>query len=360
MKGRMQNAECRMGKTSSTPHAPAATTRQRGESRLTLHAPRSTRAFTMIEIAISLAVIGFALVAVIGILPTAMNVQKQNRQETIVNQDAVVLLDAIRNGQRGLDDLTNYVAAITNSVSLCDNRGFVVVLNFARYGYTYNGSFGTPQPMPLNTGSRIIGLLSTPKYIPQWQGQPPRMTYSGFLSNHVVAYMRGMSGSASDQVPAYYPANQNPVQNLAFGLAFSYRLIPEVTPWSNYLPDWTNYTAYPPNSVDWTWRSNYWVYATPTLPNHQVYMPNLPLNTHELRLTFRWPLLPNGDSGPNRQVFRAEASGGLLTWTNEFSTSPYTYYPQYAWPAVANVPANVWGNTLFFFQPRSYLQVQTP
>src|SRR5947207_7764407 len=41
--------------------------------------PRS--AFTMIEIAISLAVIGFALVAIIGILPTGMNVQKENREE---------------------------------------------------------------------------------------------------------------------------------------------------------------------------------------------------------------------------------------------------------------------------------------
>ena len=38
-------------------------------------------AFTMVEIALSLAVIGFALVAVIGILPIGMNVQKENRQE---------------------------------------------------------------------------------------------------------------------------------------------------------------------------------------------------------------------------------------------------------------------------------------
>src|SRR5438045_6846473 len=75
-----------------------------------------TAAFTMIEIAISLAVIGFALVAIIGILPTGMNVQKGNRQETIINQDATVWLDALRNGERGLDDLTNYVIAITNYV----------------------------------------------------------------------------------------------------------------------------------------------------------------------------------------------------------------------------------------------------
>src|SRR5262249_10809748 len=40
---------------------------------------KSLRAFTMIEIAISLAVIGFALAAIVGVLPLGMKVQKQNR-----------------------------------------------------------------------------------------------------------------------------------------------------------------------------------------------------------------------------------------------------------------------------------------
>src|SRR5437660_5518368 len=75
---------------------------------------RAQSAFTMIEIAISLAVIAFALVAIIGILPTGMQVQKDNRQETIVNLDATIFLNAIRNGALGVDDLTNYVYAITN------------------------------------------------------------------------------------------------------------------------------------------------------------------------------------------------------------------------------------------------------
>src|SRR5205823_13848329 len=57
---------------------------------LRFEASRAERAFTMIEIAISLAVIGFALVAIIGILPTGMNVQKENREETIIGQDASV------------------------------------------------------------------------------------------------------------------------------------------------------------------------------------------------------------------------------------------------------------------------------
>jgi type II secretory pathway pseudopilin PulG len=71
----------------------------------------------MIEIAISLAVIGFALVAIIGVLPLGMEVQKENREETIINQDATMFMEAIRNGAQGMDDLTNYVYAITNFVT---------------------------------------------------------------------------------------------------------------------------------------------------------------------------------------------------------------------------------------------------
>src|SRR2546421_8515006 len=80
-------------------------------------------AFTIIEIAICLAVIGFALVAIIGILPTGMNVQRDNRQETIINQDVSVLMNALRNGERGMDDLTNYVLSITNYAVLFRGNG---------------------------------------------------------------------------------------------------------------------------------------------------------------------------------------------------------------------------------------------
>ena len=55
-------------------------------------------AFTMVEIAIAIGVIGFALVAIIGILPAGMNVQKDNREDTTIGQDAPYFMDAIRNG----------------------------------------------------------------------------------------------------------------------------------------------------------------------------------------------------------------------------------------------------------------------
>src|SRR6185295_6427834 len=70
--------------------------------------------FTMIEIAICLAIIGVALVGIIGVLPYGMNTQRDNREETVIGQDASLLVELIRNGSRGADDLTNYVIAITN------------------------------------------------------------------------------------------------------------------------------------------------------------------------------------------------------------------------------------------------------
>src|SRR5882762_8920418 len=79
---------------------------------------RSFAAFTLVEIAIALAVIGFALVAIIGVLPAGLEVQKNNREETIIDHDANYFLDAFRNGSRGLDDLTNSVYAITNFVQV--------------------------------------------------------------------------------------------------------------------------------------------------------------------------------------------------------------------------------------------------
>src|SRR6266853_6335388 len=100
----MRTQEKSEGRSPKAERNPNSETRIRGSSRFpfpvsrsTLHAPRSTSsAFTMIDIAICLAVIGFALVAIIGVLPLGMNVQRENREETVVNQDASVFLNAVR------------------------------------------------------------------------------------------------------------------------------------------------------------------------------------------------------------------------------------------------------------------------
>ena len=281
IQARIQNAE--RGPSPPAPRSTLPTPR---------HSPPVTRhtskGFTMIEIALSLAVIGFALVAILGILPIGMGLQKQNREETVVNQDASIFLDAIRNGAQGLDDLTNYVISITNTVYYHKSGLF-----YKAYGYT-----PTSLPFSINTGYRIIGLLSTPMYTPGPNGLK--------LRNQVVAYVRSMSGPASEK----YPQKNASVQDLAF----SYRLAPAISPvWQ------------PPTSD----------------PNSEANLQNMQNNLHELRLTFRWPLVDQtrGRIGPTQQSFRSMAAG-VLEEVNEPA------FPR-------TVPNEASPYDLYFFQPRT-------
>ena len=271
--------------------------------------------FTMVEIAISLAVIGFALVAIIGILPFGMQTQKENRQETIIVQDNNVFMNAIRNGERGLDDLTNYVEAITNYQTKYLGSPYSGATFDATQDLGYTPTY--PPEFPLTNGFRIVGLLSTPKYTPVAKG--------GFYSNYVVAFVRSLSGPAFEKVPQ---TNQD-VRNFAF----SYRMISEVAPYAYYHTNWVNYLdpAIAGNTNEITRRSNYWWVAK-----------NLQTNLYDVRLIFRWPLLANRTSGTGRQVFRTMASGRIWS-TNELYPAAPDSYPQY---------------NLYWFDPRNYVKAQ--
>jgi prepilin-type N-terminal cleavage/methylation domain-containing protein len=265
---------------------------------------RSLRGFTLVEIALALAIIGFALVAIIGVLPFGLNVQRENREETIVVQDANYFLDAIRTGARGLDDLTNYVESITNFVTqfavVPGGAGFATnVVGGQVRAYTYNqawlGTATAPQNVITN-GARIIGLLSTPKFqftFPSATDPVP----SFITSNYVVAYVRALSGPASEKSP----------QTNVFvrDLSFRYRLISEVTPFDNWNESWVNFTQPGLSETDIITRSNAWRVAR-----------NKQGNLHEIRLLYRWPIKNNGDIGPSRQVFRTVV-GGTLQTTND-------------------------------------------
>jgi len=147
-----------------------------------------THAFTMIEIAIAIAVIAFALVAIIGVLPAGMQVQKENKEETLIAQDGTYFMQAIRNGTEGMMESNKVERILTNGV----------VVGAAPY-----------------TGYQVIGLLSTPG------------------TNKAI--VRGISG---------------PVSELGAGsadLAFRYELTTEIdrfSPPPEELPDatWNNLT----------------------------------------------------------------------------------------------------------------------
>jgi len=270
-------------------------------------------AFTMIEIAICLAIIGFALVAIIGVLPLGMNTQRDVREETVINQDATVLLDLIRSGARNADYLTNYVYAVTNYWGYYDVNGVLVKTNVN--GYAYSGiplvtSLVFPNApyssAPITNGANIIGLMSQPEFIADFQGGGkiypvvPYPSYaasyykSGCYSNHIVAYVRAVSGLASDR-----PPQDNP---LLIGDSFAYRL----------------FCVNAPMTVD-------------TNNPLTAFATQMAANQRELRLTFLWPQLPNGNYGNGRQTFRATIAGQMngIQYNNYQNQWLYFYQPQF-------------------------------
>lgn len=285
----------------------------------------------MMEIAISLAIIGIALVAIIGVLPIGMNVQQDVRQQTIIGQDANVLMEAIRNGSLGLDDLTNYVYAITNYWQQYGPGGVPGPSGVNGYSYTHALQNGFNYPLagkPLTNGANIIGLLSTPEYIAPAgapksvgaAGQAIPSLFFGGISNHVVAYCRSISGPAYEK-----PPQDNPILQ---GDSFGYRMFvvnaptPVDTNWFGIV--WTPGTAYGSGATvfyDWTyWSVNLPAGNTTTLVPGSANSPwqmtpnytfEQAVNLHELRLTFEWPQLPNGNLGTGRQTFQTLIAGQL-------------------------------------------------
>src|SRR3954447_21884974 len=109
-----------------------------------IHLPAQTKrdavGFTMVEIAIAVAVIAFALVAIIGVLPAGLQVQKENREDTLLAQDGTYFIEAIRSGSLGLDDLPSVVSRIEIR------------------GPTFTNVFPSPSPT-FTSGAEVIGLL---------------------------------------------------------------------------------------------------------------------------------------------------------------------------------------------------------
>ena len=240
---------------------------------------RAAAAFTMVEIALSLAIIGFALVAIIGVLPVGMSAQKDNREETVGNLDANYLMDLIINGTRGQDYVTNAAITITNTFVHYDaqtnlletTQNIFTTTNYALY-VPLGGKPKFAKFSYLSSASNIVGILSTPKYLPCLRAE------GGFYSNYTVADFRAMSSSLVEQ-----GTNQTGKE-----FSFHYRVVPELSPYAGFDQSWTN------NS-----------------PDAMARALNLQTNLTQLRLRFNWPVLPNGGTGNNRLVFRTMVSGSI-------------------------------------------------
>jgi prepilin-type N-terminal cleavage/methylation domain-containing protein len=249
-------------------------------------------AFTMVEVAISLAIIGIALLGIVGVLPLGLNAQRNSREKTIINQDATVFIEAIRNGSRGADDLTNYVYAIviTNAANqnVYINSSLAGAMNFS------TASFPAAPPIQsypiLTNGANIIGLLGTPEYVDS-SGKPVGEPFGGnYITNHVIAYVRSISGPAVEKPPQ----NNQILQQGSFG----YRI----------------FCVNAPVASD-----------TNAASANSPYVRQLAANLHELRLTFEWPQLPNGKLGSGRQTYRAKVGGQV---TQDATNNSLYFYQQ--------------------------------
>jgi len=238
---------------------------------------RGRAGFTIIELVICLGIIAFALVAIIGVLPIGINVQKDNREETIINQDGLYWMEAIRSGATGMNDLTNHIA-------------FIEIRNSNSQVYRWEpvpaaaGDSHIELPRGVQ-GAAIIGLLSLPVQadlvgpltVRNW---PQVDTQSGEY-NLIRAKVRAISGSAVDKGEA------------AKEMAFSYRLTSEVRP-IRTMGDWGNLSG-----------------------NQFALDANRfrKLNFYEVKLTFQWPEYAFGGEerpGPNKKVFRTVVAGRLV------------------------------------------------
>jgi type II secretory pathway pseudopilin PulG len=245
------------------------------------HRRRGEAAFTMVEIALSIAVVAFAMVAILGVLPTGLQVQKDNREETIINADGTYILETIRSG--------------FDRAGLLDDAIYLVSVNYR------NGNrqiFSAPNNQPLSSlavsetwdPQWLVGLLSTPKGLGN-QG----------VSN-VVVWARALNNTAIDRDAE------------ARDTAFKYRMVVEVEPTLAYPPALTNSLG----------------------TNDYRRVVNVQRGLHEIRLTMQWPLFNDlvsqperAQVGTHRRTFRTQVGGSQrLSQTNVLGSNQLLFYFQ--------------------------------
>jgi hypothetical protein len=254
----------------------------------------------MVEIALCLGIIAIALVAIIGVMPTGLQVQRNNREDTILTRDGQYFLEAIRSGSLGSVELTNYILAITYS----NNLGGVVV-----HTIQPNSPPGLPRGgqvsyvNDLTNGQNIISLLSTPRYFTDDQGRT--------VTNYIRALVRSVTSTAEEQSNQWRSREVN--ESLPSG--FVYLLSTELVPLRIQPPVLTNWTASGLSPIEVQVYSNNWLLAR-----------NQATNFSELRLTLQGPVFMRGLSlevAGRPRTFRTLVSGQLaLTPENWWAFQP--------------------------------------
>lgn len=284
-------------------------------------------AFTMVELALCIGIIAFAMVAIMGVLPIGLNVQKQNREDTIIDQEGPQWINIIRSGQSGWGDLTNYLDFIVVEHTPMGVSG-------GQQRYRFQGPFPWPPPEDSITRTeQLVSLLSIPKYEAD----------SGTLySNRVYAVFRSLSGAQNNQVLNSGQVGFSPGEE-KLDDAFRYQIEVELVPVSptptldmgQTDPVYTNLTTL--ENI----RMGGFLNAYRLDPVNVVRLLRSPSENrsdrdimsgtlYDLRLTFRWPVFKVGNEiqfGANSRTFRTQLTGRPLfsLYTNN---SPATVYWQ--------------------------------
>jgi hypothetical protein len=265
-------------------------------------AGRAEAAFTLTELALCIAVVGIALVAIVGVLPTGLTVQRQNREDTLVTEDAKFLIETLRNGSLNVADLTNYVEQVT----------------WIRH--LPNGTRLTNQFFGLHSQDRgagdllildpieVVTLLSLPREELMNPGQTPPL----FATNVVQAVFRSF-GSAFSEKPYLEPGGTRPAPS-RLDTAFRYRVTVSSRP-TSARPVFLAQSG--TNTVERSLQQR-----------QQMLMEG---SLHEMVLQFQWPVYRVGNewrTGNNQRVFRTQVHGRRQQVVTRFSQmgSPMTRF----------------------------------
>lgn len=206
-------------------------------------------AFTMVEVAMSLAIVAFALVAIMGVLPMGLNVQRENREETIISQDGSYLLEAIRQG-----------ALSTNLTILSQNLTHFELLSRDKVN----------QPaVQYNTSTNLPGFQMTPMGLILQMSRPRDLNG---VTNSFRMRFRSFSG------------NMTALLASATNDAFQYEVTTDIQPISMTPASITNLPI-----------------ASQLSRGH----------LYSVKLTYRWPVLPNNTLGLKSKVFSTQIQGYL-------------------------------------------------
>jgi|YelNatPaOPRAMG01_1025707.scaffolds.fasta_scaffold64862_3 hypothetical protein len=230
----------------------------------------------MIEIALALAVIAFGLVAIIGFLPFGLGVQRENKDDTVIDHDARMFLQFIRMEPdvpidlETLHRLWTYIVPDKDGIRKVWVTNVTIVyekecgqLKSSQVTGVYEYEAVSPFINPISDRPKVSmdALLK----LKPFGGQIEVDTNADRLKvtiTRLTVRLRAGAGSAFDK----YPQTDSAVTEMSF----KYLLVRETTP------------------VVSKWQLG-------SLP--QLY---------DVRFSFAWPVYPNGTVGYGRRVYRTQ------------------------------------------------------